>query len=129
MLAYDIRCAAIDACSTSSASAAGELQLIAAPQLLAQRDEIDGLAAIEQREHGLVGRAMRLGVEVRRAEDLDHAGDGVAAFEKHRAEHRTLGIEVVRRDARGNLEWTHRAAILIVAPRSRQQKTRMSRFC
>ena len=93
---------------------ADELQLIGAPQLFAERERVYRRAAIEQREHGLIDRAVRLRVEIRRAEHLDHARQRFTTLEKDGAEHGALGVQVVRRDARGNFEGTHQR----IAPRT-----------
>src|SRR5581483_3317568 len=73
-------------------------------QLLAQRERVDGGAAIEEREHRLVERAMRLRVEVGGAQHLDHARQRLAPLEQDGAEDGALGIQVVRRNARRNFE-------------------------
>src|SRR5687768_8910448 len=86
---------------------ADELDLVGAAQLLAERERVDGRAAIEQREHRLVERAMRLRVEVRGAEHLDHARQRLAAFEQDGAERGALGIEVVRWNPGREFQWAH----------------------
>ena len=88
--------------------AADQRKLVRAPQLLLQREEVDRLAAIEQVEHPAIDRAMRLGVVVRVSQDLDDARQRLAALEEDGAEHRALGIEVVRRDAGRQLQRAHR---------------------
>ncbi len=50
---------------------------------------------------------MRLGVEIRGLEKLDHPRQGLAALEEDRAQHRALGVQVVRRDPRRHFETTH----------------------
>src|SRR4029453_2362760 len=82
-------------------------ELVAAAELLGQGEDVDGLAAVEEREHGLIGESMRLGIEVRGLEKLDHPRQGLAALEEDRAQHRALGVQVVRRDSRRNFETTH----------------------
>ncbi len=55
-----------------SRGASHELELVLTPQLLSERDEVDGLAPLEQAQHGGVDHAMRLGVKVARSQNLDH---------------------------------------------------------
>ena len=83
---------------------ADELKLVGAAELLAESQRVDGRTAIEEGEHRLVHRAMRLRVEVRGSQNLDHARQRLAALEENGAEHGALGVEIVRRDARGHFE-------------------------
>src|SRR3989441_12858452 len=69
------------------------------PEVLAQCDEIDGLAAVEQALHRCVDRSVRVGVEVGRPEQLDDAGQSLTAFEQNSAEDGSFRIEVVRWDS------------------------------
>jgi hypothetical protein len=92
---------------------AHELQLIAAPELFGQRQHVHRLAPIEQGEHRAVDHAMRVGVEVRGLEHLDHARKRFAAFQKDGAEHGALGVQVVRRNSRRNFERAHATASML----------------
>ena len=66
-------------------------------ELVGQRDRVDGLALRPQRERGAVDLRVALAVEVGRVEDLAHRPDGDGR-EQHRAQHRLLGLEVLRRN-------------------------------
>jgi hypothetical protein len=87
---------------------ADQLELLAAAQLLGQGQDVDRLAVVEEREHALIDQTVRFGVEVRRLEELDHPGQGLAPLEEDRAQHGALGVQVVRRDSRRDFETTHR---------------------
>ena len=60
------------------------------------RDDVDRLAAREEAPQRPVDAPVRRTVEVVGLEDLDDVGDGLVRQE-HRAEHRCLGLHVVRR--------------------------------
>ena len=66
-------------------------------ELVGERDRVDRLALRPERERGAVDLRVALAVEVGRVEDLAHRADGDGR-EQHRAEHRLLGLEVLRRD-------------------------------
>src|SRR6185436_3843646 len=83
---------------------ADERQLIGAAQLFGQREQIDGLAAVEEPKHRFVHRAMRVGVEVVRPQLLDDLGQRLATFEENRAEHGAFSVQIVRRDPRGKVD-------------------------
>jgi len=57
--------------------------VLASAQLLVQGDEVDRLSVVEEPQHRLVDRAVRVRVEVGRPEDLDEARQRLAAFEEH----------------------------------------------
>jgi hypothetical protein len=57
---------------------AHRLQIVLALELLGQRDEIDGLVALEEHEHGVEDLPVPLLVEVGGAEDLDRLGQALA---------------------------------------------------
>ena len=61
-------------------------------------DDVDRLAPLEQLEHRRVDPAVRLAVEVRRAQELRDLDDRVAV-DQDGAEHRLLGLETLRRKA------------------------------
>ena len=65
-------------------------------ELVAKGDRVDRLAAIVERERGPEEDRVALRVEVLRNEHLAHRGHGVA-IDEDPAEHRLLGVVVVRR--------------------------------
>ncbi len=71
--------------------------LMSAAELVGDRDEVDGLAALKQLEHGRVDGPVQVAIEVFRPQRLDDAGDRVAV-EQHRAKHTLLGVQVLRGD-------------------------------
>ena len=77
----------------------GALEHALALELGAEGDDVDLLAALVQREDGLVDEAVGVAVEVVGGEELDDDRDGVG-IDQHGAEHRLLGLEVVRRQVR-----------------------------
>src|SRR5262245_7488708 len=77
---------------------ADSLQRVAPPQLFVQRDEVDGLTAVEEAQRRLEDPAMRFRVEIRGAKQLDDARHRLAPFEERRAEDGALGVQIVRRD-------------------------------
>ena len=74
--------------------AAHRLQGRAARQLVLERDEVDRLAALGQRGHGVEDAAVRLAVEVVPRQDLGRRVEG-GVVDEHRAQHRALGLGVV----------------------------------
>ena len=79
--------------------AAGALEHALAVELGAQGDDVDLLAALEQREHPAVDEAVSVAVEIVRGEQFRDRGDGVGV-DQHGAQHRLLRLEVVRRQMR-----------------------------
>ena len=75
------------------------LELAALLELVDERDRVDGLALRPQRERRPVHLRVALAVEVRGVEDLADRADRDRR-EQHRAEHRLLGFEILRRDDR-----------------------------
>ena len=88
------------------------LDLAALLQLVRERDRVDGLALRPEREHRAVDRPVRPTVEVGGVEDLRDGPDGRLG-EEHRAEHRLLGLEVLRRHERrrGSMRRAHGAGL------------------
>ena len=72
-------------------------QVTALGQLVGDGDRVGGLPAAEEVEHGIEDQLVRRAVEVVRLDRLEVLGDRVLV-EQHRAEHRLLGVEVLRRD-------------------------------
>ena len=87
---------------------AHELELIAPAELLLERQHVDRLAPVEEAEHDVVHRPVGLGVEIGGPQDLDDARERLAPFQQHGAEHRALGVQVVRRDLRRDFDGAHR---------------------
>ena len=75
--------------------AADGLEGPALQQLVLQRDEVDGLAALGERGHGVEDAAVRLAVEVVAGEDLRRRVEG-GVVDQHRAQHGALRLGVVR---------------------------------
>ena len=75
----------------------GALEHALALELGAEGDDVDLLAPVVQREDGAVDEPVRVAVEVVGRERLGDRRDGVGVDE-HGAEHRLLGLEVVRRE-------------------------------
>ena len=74
------------------------IELAHLAQPVGDRQHVDRLALVVERQHRLVDRAVALAVEVLRAQPLfDHERVQRAVREQDRAEHRLLGVEVVRR--------------------------------
>ena len=73
----------------------GALEHALALKLGAEGDHIDLLAPVIQGERGAVDEPVRVAIEVVGRERLRDGGDGVRVDE-HGAEHRLLGLEVVR---------------------------------
>ena len=79
--------------------AAGPLQLAALLELGADRERVDRLVLVVERQDRAVDRAVRVAVEVVGAQPhLDQHGRDRARRDEHRAQHRFLGLEVLRRD-------------------------------
>ena len=79
--------------------AADLLELAALLELVDEGDRVDRLALLVEHEAGPEDDPVALAVEVARVEDLADRSDR-ARGEHHRAEHRLLGLEVLRRDVR-----------------------------
>ena len=77
--------------------AADVLEQLTALELLDRGDRVDGVAAAVDLAERAEDLRVRAAVEVARFDELDHVGDRVAR-QHHRAEHRLLGVEVVRRN-------------------------------
>ena len=77
----------------------GALEHALALELGADGDDVDLLAALEQREHAAVDEPVGVAVEVVGGEQLGDRRDGVGV-DQHGAEHRLLRLEVVRRQMR-----------------------------
>ena len=91
-------------------------QLTARFQRVGQGDEVDGLAALGQGEHGLEDGAVRVAVEIGRGHDLDDAVQGVGV-EQDAAEDRLFGLQVLRRHlAQGLFERRHGLLPLYLLP-------------
>src|SRR5439155_24098809 len=75
-----------------------ELELLRAAELLAERDEVDGLTPVEQAQHRRVHHAVGLRIEIGGPEYLDHARERLTTFQEEGAEDRAFGVQVVRRD-------------------------------
>ena len=75
--------------------AAHRLERRLARELVLQGDEIDGLAALGERDHRVEDAAVRVAVEVVAVEDLGGEVEGVVVHQD-RAEHGPLRLEVVR---------------------------------
>ena len=74
------------------------LELAALAQAVGDRQHVDRLGLVVEREHRLVDRAVALAVEVLGAQPLfDHQRVQRAIRQQDRAQHRLLGLEVVRR--------------------------------
>jgi hypothetical protein len=82
----------------SSRRAADLLELAHLAQAVGYRQHVDRLAVVVQGQHRLVDRAVTLAIEVFRAQPLfDHQRVQRAVRQQNRAEHRLLGVEVMRR--------------------------------
>ena len=66
-----------------------------------QRDEIDRLAALRQRDHLVEDAAMRVAVKIVRVDRLNGGIEGVVV-QQDGPEHRAFGFKVVRQRAFGN---------------------------
>ena len=78
--------------------AADLLQLAHLAQAVGDRQHVDRLALVVEREHRLVDHRVALAVEVLGAQPLlDHERVQRAVRQQDRAQHRLLGVEVVRR--------------------------------
>ena len=80
-------------------AAAHLLELAALLERVDEGDRVDGLALLVEREAGAEDDPVALAVEVGRGEDLGDRSDR-ARREQHRAQHRLLGLEILRRDVR-----------------------------
>ena len=78
--------------------AADVLELRRPRQRFLQRDQVDGVAALVELDHRLEDAAVRVAVEVAGVDDRRGVVERVVA-EQDAAEHRALGVEVVRRRA------------------------------
>src|SRR3954447_26959782 len=91
--------------------------------MLGDREDVDRLARAEERDDGLVDRAVALAVEVLLPQALlDDVGVVGAVGLEDRAEHGLLGLDRVRRDGSGRWAggWgggAHRVARVNRAPR------------
>ena len=74
------------------------VQFAGAPQLLFERDEVDGLTAFHQAEHLPEHAPVRVAEEVDVLDVLDRLVDGLGV-QKDGAKHGALGFEVVRKRA------------------------------
>ena len=72
-------------------------EIAAEPEGLGERDQVDGLAAIREREHGAEELPVRAAVEVVGLEQLHHPVER-RVVEEHAAQHRLLGLDTLRRD-------------------------------
>ncbi len=105
VLAHDLRIAAGVAGGWDDArqlvdrrASADILELAGLAQAVGDRQDVDRLAVVVEREHRLVDQRVALAVEVLCAQPLfDHERVQRAIGQQDRAEHRLLGIEVVRR--------------------------------
>ena len=68
--------------------------LAAARELLFQRDEVDRLAALVERDHAIEDAPVRVTVEVAPVDDLRRGVEGVVVDED-RAENRAFRFEIV----------------------------------
>ena len=66
-------------------------------QRLGERHEVDGLVVARELEHRLEDDAVRLAVEIIRAQEFLRLGDGFF-FDEHGAEHGLLSLDVLRGD-------------------------------
>ncbi len=76
--------------------AADFVDLAGASELLLQRDEIDGVAALDERDHLLENPAMRVAEEIGRVDDLGGEVERVV-MQQDGAEDGPLGFEIVRK--------------------------------
>ena len=86
---------------------------------LRDRDDVDGLATLEQFQRGRVDLGIRLAVEVGRPQELGDLDDRVAV-DQDRSEHRLLGFDTLRRKAVDHAQRTPTAdgfVILLRGPR------------
>ena len=74
------------------------IQIAAARQFFFQRDEVDRLVPLIERDHPIEDAPMRVTIEIAGVDDLCGEIEGVVVDED-RAEHRTLGFEIVRKRA------------------------------
>jgi hypothetical protein len=81
--------------------AADLVEIFPTLELLPHGDQVHGLPAAVDGEHGLEGLLVGRTVEVLGLDHLDHGGEGLRR-EHHGAEHRLLGLQVVGRDAGGS---------------------------
>ena len=72
------------------------VELAGARQLLLQRDEIDRLVPLVERNHLVEDAPMRVAIEVAAVDDLHREVERVVVDED-RAEHRALRFEIVRK--------------------------------
>ena len=75
--------------------AAGLVELLAARELVCERDLVDGLVALPEREAGLVGPAVLVAVEVLGLDDAFYAADRLLVDED-RCDTGLLGLNVER---------------------------------
>ena len=78
--------------------AADRFELAARAQRVGHRDGVDRLVAVRQLGHHAKDLAMRLAIEVVGVEDFEGLVDGLV-LEQDRAEHRLLGLQILRRNA------------------------------
>src|SRR5207249_11827680 len=93
------------------------LDLATAAQLLGYGEEIHGLVALEEADHGVEDLPMALLVEVGRFQELDRLGQTLP-LEQDRPQHGTLCLQTVR----GNLGGEQVVERRHVSPRSPSEK-------
>ena len=71
------------------------IELAGLGQRLLQRDEIDRLVPVAEHDHLLEDAAVRVTEEIAGRDDFDGEVERFVV-DQHRAEHRTLGLEIVR---------------------------------
>ena len=76
------------------------LELARSRQLVLQRDEIDGVVALAERDHLVEDAAMRVAEEVARVDQLGGVVERLVV-DQDRAENGLLGFEIVRKRAFG----------------------------
>ena len=74
------------------------VKIAAARQFLLERDEVDRLVPLVERDHLVEDAAMRITIEIRRVDDLGGVIERVIVHEDG-TEHRSLGFEIVRKCA------------------------------
>ena len=86
--------------------AADFVELAGAAQLFFERDEIDRVAALGELDHLVEDAPVRVAEEIARVDHFGGEIEGVVV-QQDRAEHGSLGLEIVRQRAFGDGEFGH----------------------
>ncbi len=94
------------------------------PELVVERDDIDRLVPLRQRNHRRIDQAVRLAVEALGRKNLDNLA-ACLAVEHHGAENGHFGIVRIRRNAVGGALVEVDNLLLATAPQHRFQRVRV----